>query len=333
MTMRVVQYSRKRRPAGNFSIESIFDDVRRRLAPELLIRERIAPCQSNGLLRRMWIALDAWWYQGTVTHVTGDINFATILLNRKHTILTSHDCSFLGRSHGIKHRVLRFFWVELPTRRVTLITTVSQAAKNELLSYANGCSESKVVVIPNAISSAFSIANKTFSRPPRLLQVGTAVNKNLDRSIEALRGLDCTLAVIGKLSTELSQKCSDYNIRLETFQDLSLEEVVDQYRKCDIVLFPSTIEGFGMPILEGQATGRPVVTSNLSSMPEVAGEAACLVDPFDVNSIRDGIRRVIQDDEYRQQLVEKGLENVKRFDPQCIAQQYLDLYRKVAHRS
>jgi glycosyltransferase involved in cell wall biosynthesis len=98
----------------------------------------------------------------------------------------------------------------------------------------------------------------------------------------------------------------------------------------DIIALASSYEGFGMPILEGQAVGRPVITSNILSMPEVAGNAACLVDPYDPSSIRQGILKIIQDAAYRDELVRKGFANVKRFDPQVIALQYLDLYKKVA---
>ena len=111
--------------------------------------------------------------------------------------------------------------------------------------------------------------------------------------------------------------------------DLSREELVEQYQRCDLLIFASTYEGFGLPIVEANAVGRPVVTSNLWSMPEVAGNAACLVDPLDVASIRAGICRVIQDSAYRERLVEAGFENVKRFQVEGIAAQYANLYRSV----
>jgi Glycosyltransferase len=83
-----------------------------------------------------------------------------------------------------------------------------------------------------------------------------------------------------------------------------------------------------MPIIEAQTVGRPVVTSNCSSMPEVAGVGgACLVDPFDVASIRAGVLRVIKDPDYREALVKRGFENVCRFRPQAIARAYCALYR------
>ena len=99
-----------------------------------------------------------------------------------------------------------------------------------------------------------------------------------------------------------------------------------------MISFCSLLEGFGLPILEAQATGRPVITSNLSSMPEVAGNGALLVDPYDVNAIRKGILRIIQDGALRENLIVKGLENVKRFSPQKVADAYVELYRLIAEK-
>jgi len=109
--------------------------------------------------------------------------------------------------------------------------------------------------------------------------------------------------------------------------------MVQQYVDADILTFVSTYEGFGMPIVEANVVGRPVLTSNISSMPEVAGDAACLVDPFDVNSIREGLLKIIQDDNYRNNLIEKGKVNAQRFNPSFIAKMYLDIYKKIYQES
>jgi glycosyltransferase involved in cell wall biosynthesis len=111
--------------------------------------------------------------------------------------------------------------------------------------------------------------------------------------------------------------------------DLTTRQMVAAYRDCDLLVFASLYEGFGMPILEAQASGRAVVTSNLSSMPEVAGDGACLVDPNDIESIRAGVRRVIQDADYRAGLIAEGQRNVEQYRPERIAALYLDVYREL----
>jgi glycosyltransferase involved in cell wall biosynthesis len=199
------------------------------------------------------------------------------------------------------------------------------------MKYVPSCDPGKIVVIPVAISERYRRREKPFNKmQPRILQVGTAPNKNIMRLAEALRGMNCTLEVVGRLSDKQRAALSRNGIAYTNFWGLSDEEMVKRYEDSDIVALVSTYEGFGMPILEGQATGRPVITSQVLSMPEVAGSAACLVDPYDVASIREGVLRIVEEDEYREALVHKGLENVKRFDAHRIAMQYLDLYRRLA---
>lgn len=97
-----------------------------------------------------------------------------------------------------------------------------------------------------------------------------------------------------------------------------------------MLCFVSLYEGFGMPIIEAQATGRPVVTSNLGAMAEVAGRGAHLVDPEESGSIRQGVVKILEDGAYREQLVEKGLKNVKRFRAETVAGQYMALYSDIS---
>ncbi len=274
--------------------------------------------------------VSAWWNQSDVTHVTGDIHFAVLFLSSKSSILTIHDCGFMHRSSGVRRWLLHQFWLNWPVRRSAILTTVSQAAKSEIVAFTK-CDPNKIVVIPNAVSQSFQ---PTPCRPmpdvPRFLQIGTAENKNVRRVLSALRDIPCVVMIIGELHPEILEAMEETGVQVENGVNLSHEAVVAEYRKADVVLFASTLEGFGMPIVEAQLTGRPVVTSNISSMPEVAGNAACLVDPFDVSSIREGILRVISDSSYRNELVERGFENAKRFDAHSIALQYFSVYERVA---
>jgi glycosyltransferase involved in cell wall biosynthesis len=162
-----------------------------------------------------------------------------------------------------------------------------------------------------------------------VLQVGATPTKNIERTAEALAGLSCHLDIIGRLSASQKQALKRFGINYSNSFQLSDSEVLAKYEQSDVVIFPSLLEGFGMPIVEGNAVGRPVITSNVSSMPEVAGDAACLVDPLSVASIRAGFLRVVEDSSFRSGLIESGFKNAQRFSARTIASQYCSLYEEV----
>jgi glycosyltransferase involved in cell wall biosynthesis len=310
-------------------MEFLFGDVREKLADKFTFREVIAPCESNGLIKRLTIAFHAQQHQGDVTHITGDITFAALFLRPHSTIITVHDCGILKRKKGLRKWLLKKLWFEWPMRRARFITTVSQSAANDLVSECR-FNPDKLHVIPNAISEKFQFIPRAFpTETPRLLQIGTAPNKNLPRLIRAIKGLNVELTIIGKLSETDKNELMNSQIRFQNLMSLSLEQVVEEYQKADIVCFASLYEGFGLPILEAQATGRPVITSNRCSMPDVAGEAAVLVEPESETSIRHGILSLINNDHLRQTLVSRGLENVKRFRLSEMSQRYAELYRAI----
>ncbi len=328
--MQVTFFQRKRRPNANFSLEFIFEDVRRRLNGLISSQLVIAPYHSNGLFRRLAISLSAWYNQGEITHITGDINFAAVFLSRTRTVLTILDCGFLERTSGIRRSVLKHFWLNLPVRRAAVVTTISAAAQADIIRHT-GCDPSKVIVVPVAVSEIFRPLPRLYASDiPRILQIGTARNKNVARVVQALKGIPCLLVVIGQIHPEISHAIDESGVQVENHINLSQEQILEQYGKADVVMFASLYEGFGMPIIEAQSVGRPVITSNISSMPEVAGDAACLVDPHSTESIRAGIQRILGDEEYRESLVQKGFVNARRFDPDIIARQYYQIYLRLA---
>jgi glycosyltransferase involved in cell wall biosynthesis len=310
-------------------MESLFNEVRINLADRFVFQCVNAPFESNGLIRRLLIALHAFLNQGAVTHITGDITFAALLLARKSTIITVHDCGILKRKHGVRKWLLKKLWFEWPMNRAKFVTTVSQSAADDLISECK-FDASKLVVIPNAISEKFQYSPKLFnSACPRLLHIGTAPNKNLDRLVAAIVGMSVELVIIGKLSHSAQALLAENKIVYSNQFSLTPEEIVQQYQASDIVCFTSLYEGFGLPILEGQATGRPVITSDRCSMPYVAGNAAVLVNPESTDSIRTGIRSIISDELLRAKLVRDGLENVKRFRLAAMCEKYAALYREM----
>ncbi len=155
------------------------------------------------------------------------------------------------------------------------------------------------------------------------MHIGDAPNKNLSRLINAVKGINCKLVIIGNPGRTEIEKLRQDKTGFAVKSKLSAEELYREYINCDILAFVSTFEGFGMPIVEANCVERAVLTSNISSMPEVAGNAACLVDPFDANDIRNGLLKLIRDDLYREQLIANGRQNKLRFDGQIIAEQVL----------
>lgn len=264
-----------------------------------------------------------------IHHITGDVHYLAIGLRQGCTVLTIHDCVLLARSSqwNPKFYFYRWFWYRMPVRRAAVITTISEKSKAEIVAHT-GCDPHKVRVIPNFVHDAFRFEAQSFNKTlPRILHIGLFPNKNLERVAAALEGIPCILEIIGELQPVQRQLLLHHRIRFESFANIPVEEMAQRYREADMLVFASTYEGFGLPIVEAQASGRPVVTSRIEPMSWVAGKGgACFVDPFDTASIRAGILRVIEDDDYRNTLVRNGLDNIRRFSLREVARQYLDIY-------
>jgi glycosyltransferase involved in cell wall biosynthesis len=326
--MKVVHFMRK--PDGlAFSVERVFEDVRRELPADIDVDVYVNPYASRGIWRRLLGALRAACHQSQVNHITGDVHFLNILMHKNRTLLTVHDCVTLERLSGLRYTLFRFFWYWLPARRSAAITVVSKFTKQELQKHL-GRGNWSITVIPNPVSPEFSNAPKVFnSNFPTILQVGTTINKNIERVAAALNGLQCKIVIVGKLLPEQLAALHKNNIVYENCFGITQAELADLYRQCDIVMFASLYEGFGLPILEAQATGRPVITSNCYSMPEVGGEGACYVDPYTVSDIRQVVQKIVSDADYREQIVRAGQRNVEKYQATTIARQYAELYRRV----
>lgn len=321
----------QRRPSGiHFSIEKLFDSLRDQLDDKIQHNTWISPCFSRGLWPRLRMMSSVSRFSGDVNHITGDIHFIALGLKKRNTILTIHDLGFLRNCNNPFNRwILKTFWISLPVNKVKIVTVVSEATKKELLQEVR-VSPSKIRVIGNFISNAFHPVPKRFNAvQPRILHIGSAFNKNLDRLIEALYGIDCTLVMVGYPTETQKALLHRYRIDHEIHSGISEQELIEQYETCDLLAFVSLLEGFGLPIIEAQTVGRVVVTSNVSSMPEVAGKGACFVNPYDIVSIEDGIVKVINDADYRDQLITDGFENAKRFRMETVADQYYKLYEEI----
>jgi len=326
----VVHFQRKP-DVGHYALENFAASIREHVSDAVRVRLEVCPHLSCGVMPRAKSVLHARRRQGDVNHITGDVHFLALGLEKRRTILSINDCVPLPRLRGLKRWVARLFWFRLPVRHAAVITTISEATRDELMQHIRGVSKEAIRVIYISIDPQFEPDPKEFpGGKVRILQMGAMPNKNVVRLCQALEGIDCVLDIVGKLDAATTEALEKHGICYEASHHLSDGEVREKYRQCDMVSFVSTYEGFGMPIVEANTVERPVVTSTVCSMPEVAGDAACLVDPYDVEAIRAGFLRVINDADYRNALIEAGRKNRLRFSPDRIARQYEELYLEVA---
>lgn len=315
-----------------FSIENVFKLISDTLKFKVFFEESYAPAgrvSVGGVLKNLLFFRKR---TADVFHITGDIHYAALALPPGRVVLTIHDCIFLQHPSVVKRWILKKVWLDWPVNHSIYVTTISEATKKEIVE-SSGCSPDKILVIPDPLDEKFTFQPLQFNvDKPVLLQVGTWPNKNMERVVRALKGLSCHMLIVGKLSAEQKSLLEENGIEYTNGFQLSKDELIAWYHQSDIVMFATLFEGFGLPILEAQATGRPVITSNISPMKDVAGIGACLVDPLSEKEIREAVLKISFDEDYRSGLIRQGLENIQRYQVNAIADQYLQLYQRVYER-
>jgi glycosyltransferase involved in cell wall biosynthesis len=325
----VVQYLRRPLPNFHYSVEGTHAEICKRLKKHIKISEKRAPFYSKGILPRIFTVFDALFTRCRVFHVCGDITFAGCLAPKKRLVTTFLDFGFMKRNKGIARLLLKIFWLDIPANRSKYIILISETMKREFLELMS-IEPHKISVIYPPVSNRFIHSPKEFpGSDHEILCIGTAPNKNLHRVIEACALISCTLHIMGHLDQEVLMLLGKYNIKYRNSVNLSQQEVIDSYVECDFLVFTSLYEGFGLPIIEAQKVGRPVITSQIDPMMEVAGSGALLVDPYDVQDIRRGISEIIENQALRQLLIDEGQKNATKFDPEYSAAQHLKIYRSM----
>ncbi|NJB83254.1 glycosyltransferase family 4 protein [Wenyingzhuangia aestuarii] len=311
---------------GVHSIETLFEHLINHL-PDNIKTNRYF-CTHKW--KRIYSFFKAINFQSDINHITGDINMLGLFLNRNKTILTIHDIGHLERDlKGIKKKIFKLLWLTLPVKRLRYITTISDFTKQKILKEVS-VSEEKIIVIPNPAAIDFEFSEKEFDvNSPTILQIGSGNNKNIYRLIEAIKNTTFKLILLRKPDEQLKKLLENHNISHKWYYNVSRDKVYECYKNSDIVFFASEYEGFGVPILEANAVGRPVITSNVSSMPYVAGNSAYFVNPLDVSEIKQALTDLRNDEQLRKNLIELGKENLVRFSMDKIVSQYCDLYSKI----
>lgn len=330
---------RKKRDIGNFSIEQSFLEVSE-VWPDSAIPLRIEATHfSEGWLNRWNIIRQTLAIKTEVLHITGDIHFAALAWpkwrrNRPKVVLTIHDIGFIHANSGLKRWLLKKIWITWPLRCVDQLVTVSEATKEHVMKESTWFDPTKITVIPTVVPQHFKPRKTELNNTkPVALHIGVAENKNLRRHAEALQSLDVHLRIIGEPSDADHRMLKQLGVEYSTQSKLTDAEMQEAYATSDFLLFASTLEGFGMPILEAQMVGLPVITSHKAPMNEVAGDGAELCAPLDSEAIRGCIKRVTSNAQLRKSLIQKGTANCRRFSPEESARMMHQLYMKIKNEN
>jgi len=266
------------------------------------------------------------------------------------TVVTIHDVfawSCPGTSTLLEVLIYRY-WLPRVLPRADAVITISQASKADIMHYLR-IPTHKIHIIYRCVSERYQPVSPSditrvrarYALPPGyILFVGSVEErKNLRRLLQACArlwqaGERRPLVIAGARRRK-------YHSTMQTLRELDIEQHViftgyvpeadlpALYSGADLFVFPSLYEGFGLPPLEAMACGTPVVCSNAASLPEVVGDAAITVDPYDVEGLAEAMQRVLTDTGLREELREKGLARAKRFTWERAAKETIAVYRKV----
>ena len=318
-----------RNPKMGFSIGKVFKPIEEEMKKYADVDSIELPC-ANYSPRSMWNNVNAAIEQVRnqhydIVHITGAEHYLLPFLRKEKTVVTVHDLGFFtNHKFGLRAIKKYFLWIRtLPL--ANYVTFISDKSERETLKFIK--LDGKHSTVLNPVGSEFVPYPKVINTEcPVILHIGTKENKNLESTAIALKGFPCKMRIVGNLTEGQKLVLKLYGINYEQVSNLTDEEILQEYVDCDYVNFPSLYEGFGMPIIEGQAIGRPVLTSNLSPMKEVANGAAVIVEPTQPEDIRRGYEEMKVQAE---KIVKLGYENVKRFSLDKITRQYYVVYQSM----
>jgi glycosyltransferase involved in cell wall biosynthesis len=277
--------------------------------------------------------------------------FAGPLASTCPTVVTVHDLSFMRFPAAFRpfNRIYLKWITRLSTRGAARVIAVSESTRQDVIGFC-GVPDSRVTVVPNGVTEDFSPASPAEvaafraarDLPERfVLYLGTLEpRKNLARLVDAYAdwqqpaGRPVKLVIAGargwyyeEIFARVAERKITGDVLFAGF--VPAEELPWWYRSAELFIYPSLFEGFGLPVLEAMASGTPVITSTTSSLPEVAGDAALLVNPLDTSALTAAIDQVMSTPQCAAQLRAMGLQRAASFSWQQTACATARLYRSV----
>lgn len=316
--------------------------------PVRILRTR-APTSRTGV-RVLWEHLVAPWHIGgaRLDVVHSMLNVVPLAAATRH-VVTVHDLSFMREpgAHPMHRRWYLTAATWLSARRATAVLADSHATKHDVIELL-GVDPTQVHVVypgreaafhPRPADEVLGFRQTNKLERPFVLFVGTLEpRKNVDVLVRAFGVVarngfqgDLVLAGGSGWATEAIDAAleeSPVRGRIHRIGYVKQEDLPYWYCAADLVVYPSSYEGFGIPVLEAMSSGTPVITSNRSSLPEVAGNAAVTVDPRDIQQLAAAMTVVLASPERRMQMSERGLAQARQFDWTVAAERCLSLYRR-----
>ena len=266
--------------------------------------------------------------------------------NKIKSVVTIHDLIFVRYPHlySFFDRKIHFYKFKKSAQQADLVIAISEQTKKDIVEFLK-IDASKIKVIYQGCHAVFKkdFSDKEykevitkFNLPKKfILNVGTIeTRKNILLAVKAIKNIDTYLVIVGKetaYTNEIKNYISEHHLedKVLFLKELSLEELAILYKLAKVFVYPSLYEGFGIPIIEALYSKTPVITTCGGVFPEAGGPNSIYVNPTSVNEMESAILKLLQNDDFREEITQKGWEFVQKFNDEVVVKQLITSYNNL----